>query len=341
MTPATRLRRGGAAVALAAALAAVLAAGLLTDRASAAPQLPPITPEQLVASVLAARPVALAGTVGVDNRLGLPAVPGLAADGLTDPTSTVRVWTDGAGRGRVAVSTGDGERTYVRDGTTAWAYDSADRTATRVPARDHADGHGAGRDPQESAREVVQRLRSSSELSVDGTTEVAGRPAYTLVLAPRAGERTVLRQVRVAVDAATRLPLELVVLGAGADPVLRVGFDELTVGPQDPALFGFTPPPGVTVRDGGQPHGPRGAGRPATAPRVVGDGWDAVVVATVPPRAPGAQGPDPSALGTPVSGPWGSGREITTNAGSAILTDDGRVAAGAVGTDVLGAALAR
>ena len=353
MTSGSRVRRGGIAAALAAALALALTVGFVTARASAAPDLPPVPPEQLVASVLEADPVALAGTVAVDNRLGLPAIPGVPAEGFTDGTSTARVWSDGEGRGRLALPRPDGERTYVRDGTVTWAYDSADRTATRMPVREHDRSGPADRDPQAAAREIVGKLRDTSTVGVDGTTEVAGRPAYTLVLAPQPGERTVLREVRAAVDAETRTPLELTVLGAGPEPVLRIGFDDVTFGPQDPALFTFTPPPGATVEDKrseGRGTGPDDAapGRghqpergDTDAPRTVGDGWDAVVVGTVPQASDpqGADRPDLSALGTPVSGPWGTGREITTNAGSALFTDDGRFAAGAVGIDVLGAAL--
>ncbi len=51
--------------------------------------------------------------------------------------------------------------------------------------------------------------------------------------------------------------------------------------------------------------------------------------------------PDLSALGTPVSGPWGAGRQITTAVATVIVTDDGRVAAGAVPPQVLTEALAR
>ncbi|WP_224390055.1 outer membrane lipoprotein carrier protein LolA [Pseudonocardia sp. ICBG1293] len=282
-------------------------------------------------------------------------MPGLPAEGLTDGTSTARVWSDGAGDGRLAIPGDDGERTYVRDGTTTWVYDSTDRTATRFPSRTHVPDADAAKDPAALARTLVTRLGATSVLRVDGTTEVAGRPAYTLVLAPKPGERTVLREVRAAVDAQTRTPLELTVLGAGTDPVLRIGFDEVTFGPQDPALFTFTPPPGATVRDGTertvkQPvpapapvpgSGPAVPPARAAAPTVVGEGWDTVVVGRVPQRTGDQQGPDLSALGTPVSGPWGAGREITTNAGSAILADDGRVAVGAVGPDVLGEALAR
>ena len=66
------------------------------------------------------------------------------------------------------------------------------------------------------------------------------------------------------------------------------------------------------------------------------------------PATPGAatttarpDAPDLSTIGTPVTGSWGSGRLITTAVGSAIVTDDGRVAAGAVPEQVLTEALSR
>jgi outer membrane lipoprotein-sorting protein len=295
------------------AVAGVVGLGLLAAPAGAgaAPELPPVTPEDLVASVLAADPDAFAGTVELDNSLGLPALPG--APQAADGTSTARIWSNGEDGGRVQLPTSDGEKTFVTDGTTFWAYDSEDRTVTQGTREDRPDGAGSPdggdvADPTAAATEAIRTLQTSSVVTVDGTTEVAGRPAYTLVLAPKPGERTVLREVRAAVDAQTRTPLELTVLGAGTDPVLRIGFDDVTFGPQDPALFTFTPPPGATVRDGTagteEQHGPGGPGGTparAAAPTVVGEGWDAVVVGRVP--RPRSQGDD---AGRPdlTSAPW-------------------------------------
>jgi outer membrane lipoprotein-sorting protein len=318
--------------------------------AAAAPVLPPVSPEELVSSVIAADAPALAGEVEVDNALGLPAVPGVPQ--LANGTSVVRVWSGGDGRGRVALPSDDGERTLVSDGTTRWAYDSRDRTATRAPAGEGEDRPDAGpdaQDPTTAATQAVATLRESSTVAVDGTAEVAGRAAYQLVLTPLPTERTLLREVRVAVDAETRLPLQLTVLAQGSgEPALQVGFSEIAYGPQDPALFTFTPPPGTTVqdapaRDGDRPEGDRQG-------TTVGDGWDTVMIGQAPRGGQGEQpegqarpegAPDLSALGTPVSGPWGSGRVITTAVATVIVTDDGRIAAGAVPEQVLTEALAR
>ena len=126
-------RRRWVGAGLGAVLVGAVGVGLVVAPAgaSAAPVLPPVSPEDLVSSVMTADQQPFAGEVEVDNALGLPAVPGVPQ--LANGTSSVRVWSGGEGRGRVALPSSDGERTLVSDGTTRWSYDSRDRTATRAP----------------------------------------------------------------------------------------------------------------------------------------------------------------------------------------------------------------
>jgi outer membrane lipoprotein-sorting protein len=226
--------------------------------AGAQPQLPPVAAEELVASVLAAKKEPFAGTVQVDNALGLPMLPD--APQAANGTSTARVWSNGDAGRRVQLPSDGGERTLVSDGTTFWAWNSEDRTVVTGPRQGRpADTPGATSDPTTAANETLTRLRNSSDVTVDGTAEVAGRPAYELVLSPKPTERTLLREVRIAVDAEKRSPLRMTVLGNGSpDPALQIGFTELTFGPQDQKLFTFTPPPGATV----QPRPPGRSRRP-------------------------------------------------------------------------------
>jgi outer membrane lipoprotein-sorting protein len=353
-----KMRSGAAARRAAAGVAVAGAVGLgllaIPAGAGAAPELPPVTPEDLVTSVLSADPGAFGGTVELDNALGLPALPNLpqAADG----TSTARIWSDGQGRGRIQLPTSSGERTLVSDGTTFWAWNSEDGTVRKAPAegKGPAEHGSAAADPTAAATQALQALRSTSDVRVDGTAEVAGRAAYELVLTPAASERTLLREVRLAVDAEKRVPLRLTVLANGStDPALQIGFTDLDFGQQDPAMFTFTPPPGATVEPAPAPDAQQHA-RPegSAAPTIVGDGWDTVAVASGAqlggvldnPGQPGtADRPkvDLSALGTPVSGPWGRGTLISTAVASAIVTDDGRIAAGAVPEQVLTEALSK
>jgi outer membrane lipoprotein-sorting protein len=351
--------RAWSRIGVGAALAGAVGLGLIAvpAGAGAAPELPPVSAEDLVSSVLTAKPGPFNGTVELDNALGLPAIPGAPAQ-LANGTSTARVWSGDDGKGRLSIPSGSDEKTVVADGTTVWIYDSADRTAakhTGTPG-ERAPDQRPTTDPTAAAAQAIQTLGKTSTITVDGTAEVAGRPAYELVLAPHPTERTLLREVRIAVDAEKRVPTQLTVLANGStDPALQIGFTDLTFGPQDASLFTFTPPPGTTVTDepapADKPEGSPDRSGPPAGTTVVGDGWDTVVVGKAPAarqgrpdpedQGPGGATPDLSSLGTPVSGSWGSGRLITTAVASAIVTDDGRVAAGAVPEQVLTEALAK
>lgn len=351
--------------------------------AGAAPTLPPTTPQALVQSVLTASVPSMSGTVAIDNNLGLPSVPGIPE--LANGNSQLRVWSDGTGRTRVSMPTATSEQTFVDDGTTLYSWSSSDRTVTESPAPKAGARHKANSaplgsttptDPASLAKQLVSALQNSSNIAVDGTDTVAGQPAYDLVLTPKANQRTLLREVKIAIDANKHIPLQLTVLGDNSStPAVQVGFSDLNYGPQQSSLFTFTPPPGATVTK----HNDSGTGdkaqkdqgqKPtdATAPKIVGSGWDTVAIMTLPtgsadavPSTPtGTQdngtpglstgsgskragGSSPLALarefGTPVSGTWGSGWVIGTNIGTAIITSDGRVAVGLVPQQVLTEAL--
>lgn len=327
-----RKARTGRVVAAAIAVVGVVGLGLLAVPAGAGaqPALPPVSPADLVASVLKAEPGPFDGTVQMDNALGLPPLPNMPQ--ATNGTSTAQVWSGGDDKGRVQIPNPTGERTLVSDGTTFWAWNSDDRTVTKG-TRQPDQTRAPVADPTKAATDALAALEPTSTVRVDGTDEVAGRPAYDLVLAPKPTERTLLREVRIAVDAQKRMPLRLTVLTQGSSsPALQIGFTDLTFGPQDPARFTFTPPAGATVKEAPARGAPSG-----DKPTVVGDGWDRVVIEKV----PADRSKDLAGVGTPISGSWGSGRLIQTAVGTAIVTDDGRIAAGAVPEQVLSETLSK
>ncbi|MCP2262629.1 Outer membrane lipoprotein-sorting protein [Streptoalloteichus tenebrarius] len=334
-------RKATLTAAAAGTVAGVVGLGLLAlpTSASSAPSLPPVGAEQLVESVLRAQPPAMGGAVKVDNALGLPAVPGVPEGTALLAGGQARVWLDGQGRGRVQIASSGGEQTIVHDGSTVWRWDSASRTVVRS-SHPEPQGVPGTVDPSAMARELVGRIRSSSAVAVDGTARVANRDAYELVLTPAPSERTVLREVRVAVDAEKRVPLRVTVLANGSsDPVLQAGFTELTMGQQDAGLFRFEPPAGATVKDA-ERHVDGPSAKKAGKPTVVGDGWDTAVVVDLP---KGEGGQDPLALvkqvGKPVEGAYGRGWLVSTRVGSALVTESGRAALGAVPEQVLAEAL--
>lgn len=321
----------------------------------APPSLPPISAEALVQSVLTSEVPAASGAVRVQENLGLP-IPILPSGG---PNGTAaRVYSDGTGKARISLTKHMSETTIVADGSdTVWIWDSADRSVRKIKhdasnAETKATEQLA--DPATAAAELIKAMQADSNITVDGTARVAGRPVYQLMLTPKPTEKTLLREVRVAVDAELRVPLRLEVLANGqAAPALEVAFTEFNPGPQDASLFQFTVPPGATVTETkpGEHVDPKAARDLLTQidPQVVGTGWDTVLVGKVPTALlsaamsgqsnRGGNAPDVTNLlqqfAKPVSGSFGSGWVITTKVGSALFTADGRAALGAVPEQVL------
>jgi outer membrane lipoprotein-sorting protein len=354
-TKKTALTVAGAGV-----LAGVIGLGVLAMPAGAGeppPSLPQISADQLVQSVATAKIPAVSGKVSATENLGLPIKL------LPDGSNAASVYADGQGHFRATLPSKASEKTFVEDGTTLWTWDSAKKTVTK-------NNHGAvtqdqklpgGTDPATFGKDMLNLVRQYSDVKVDGTARVAGRPAYELVVTPKPTERTLLREVRLAVDSETRLPLRAEVLANGqSDPALKVEFSEFNVGPQDANLFKFTPPQGATVKERSATDKPSATDTTKGVEgllenlkaQTVGDGWDTTLVAKLPGdlnsllgQAAGGrgQGMDVTALlkqfGKQVSGPYGTGYVFSTKVATALVTDDGRVAIGAVPEQVLVEAL--
>jgi outer membrane lipoprotein-sorting protein len=351
-------KRTALAVAATGTAAGVIGLVVLATPAGAGgapPALPPISAEALVQSVLTTKVPAMSGSVQVKEHLGLPIpiLPSGGADGVA-----ARVYTDGTGKARISLTKRMSETTIVADGSdTLWIWDSANRTVRKV----QHDAEGAEQkapeqlaDPTTAASELVRAMQAESNVTVDGTATVAGRPVYQLMLTPKPTEKTLLREVRVAVDSELRVPLRLEVLANGqAEPALEVGFTEFSPGPQDASLFQFTVPPGATVTETkpGDHVDPQAARDLLTQinPQFVGSGWDTVLVGKVPAdllskatagaRDNRGNGPDMTRLlqqfAKPVSGAFGNGWVVSTKVGSVLFTADGRAAFGAVPEQVL------
>ena len=264
-------------------------------------RLPDVTAEQLLAAVAGAQPVPLQGTVVYTARLGLPELP-LAEIGGADPiallggSSTLRLWSDGESRSRVALHGSTSEYSVVRDGTEAWTYSSADDEVVHytLSPQDQAllesvpEVVGDLPTPEAAAEQVLSRAEEFSTVSVDGATTVAGRGAYQLVVSPRQTGSLVARVV-IAVDAETSTPLRVQVWSTQDPdvPALEVGFTDVEMTAPDPSVLDFSTPAGAAERDvvvplpdhSGQGMGAEGMGAQGMAPgtTVTGVGWETVV----------------------------------------------------------------
>jgi outer membrane lipoprotein-sorting protein len=301
-------------------------------------------------------------------------------ESLVSGSHTLRVWYAGRQHVRLALLGQFGESDVVRNGTDLWVWNSKARTAVHRTIPEQARPgrmmrpHPGVRDmtPQGAARALLRVVGKTTQVTTGPNTTVANRPAWQLVLTPRS-HTTLVGSVHVAIDTATKVPTRLQVFPRGSnDPAFDVGYTSFDPTSPSMSVFRFNPPPGtkVTTKPGplfggmlGQPmpgqqmrqqmrqhmrqHMGQHMGRQPTPdanarPRIVGSGWDTVVV--TPPsgqaatKAQGELGTLTKAL-PKVSGSWGSGHLLQGRLFSVLITDGGQVAAGAVPPSQLYAAL--
>ncbi len=346
-----RLVIAGAATAAVAAAVVVPAA----TSSAASLKLPPRTAAELLASLeatgAASNALGLSGTVVQTSRLGLPALPSGAARtdalALLSGSHTLQVHAAGPDRQRIALLGQLAEYDVVRNGRDVWTYTSDTRTAThlQLPAasskRDNAaagDASGAGdpagqyQTPQQAAAAALGAINPTTAVGIEANVRVARRAAYQLVLTPR-DTGTLVRSVRIAVDAATSMPLRVQVWGSSSStqPAVEVGFTDIAFTTPPASVFAFAPPVGTKVVEQQAPS--TGASRdPAassgTQTRTLGTGWTSVVA--VRGAGVGALDPGQRSLLDRLTRPVPGGRVLTSSLVSVLLSDDGRLYAGAV-----------
>ena len=272
--------------------AALVVGGVATAQSSAGGQsdLAQRSAHDLLVDLAKARPTALSGTVVQRMDLGLPELPAGALGGggsmsagalnpvtLLSGSHTWRVWYADPTHARLALVDGTGEYDVVRNGSDVWQWSSADASVVHTTAPAEASNDtlspttpadpGAGlpdlSNPDAVATWALSQLGSTTIVDSTRTDMVAGRPAYGLVLTPRASD-TRIGSVHLSLDAKTSLPLAATVIPRGSTvPAVDVRYTTLTLAQPAPSVFGFTPPPGaeVTTVSGGDGSGTRGGTR--------------------------------------------------------------------------------
>jgi outer membrane lipoprotein-sorting protein len=282
------------------------------------------------------------------------------------------VWYASPAHFRLAVPQSLSESDVIRDGRTAWLWQSTLNKVTKYTLPAHAPAKAPAKDPakdavpgqpvtpQQAAQQVLAAVGPTTAVSVASNVSVAGQAAYALVLAPK-DHRSLVGQVQIDVDARNGVPLRLQVFARGTStPAFQVGYTAIQFVTPAAADLTFTPPPGssvsqVNLGSGDHGHAPADTSGYAT----IGKDW--LTVLKVPssdltpatPGTPGAPAPgsggrvpgDSSAVlnallgsATSVHGAWGSGRLLRTSLVSVLITDSGRAYVGAVQPSVLYAA---
>ncbi|MEU8512035.1 DUF2092 domain-containing protein [Kitasatospora sp. NPDC048722] len=318
---------------------------------------------------------AAAGGLGAAAGRGGQGQGGSSADpqakllGLLGGDQTLRVAVDGPDRQRLDLLENMAGYTLIHNGDQGWAWDSSTNQAVHLTGQaakhqgaEHPKAPLAGvpTTPQEAAKQFLTESASTTSVTVAGTAKVAGQNAYQLSVKPKQSGSTI-SEVRIAVAADNGVPLAVKVLGTDGSAVLDVHFTDVSFAKPAAKTFDFTVPKGAKVTEhkadekqadaGRGPDGRKEAGEQGGT-NVIGEGWTSVIAAHLP-SAPagtptsGANGAEagkhgghgsfqnPAALAKSLGKPVAGGTLISTKVLNVLITDDGRVFAGAVTQSVL------
>jgi outer membrane lipoprotein-sorting protein len=298
---------------------------------------------------------------GAAGKDGSAADPSAKLLELASGTHTVRVAADGQDKQKLSLIEKAAEYSVIRNGGDVWAYDSASNEAYHsTGAGGHESGKATPEDvpatPKDLAEEALKAADKTTSVTVDGTAQVAGRDAYKLLVRPKQSGTTV-GAISIAVDAKTGLPLKFTLTPAsGGAAVVDAGFTEISFARPAASTFDFTPPKGTKVTQGddlkaeqrnehkAKPQGTDERLGRGAEPKTIGEGWNAIVVLDTGSKGGVPSGPSSdsgavsgfmNSLGDHVKGKFGSGTVFSTRLVNALITDDGKVYAGAVTKDAL------
>lgn len=287
---------------------------------------------------------------------------------LASGTHTVRVAADGPDKAKVSVLDSAAEYSVIHNGDDVWAYDSKSNEVyhSTAPAAEKGQekGQGKGREtapedvpttPKDLADEALKAVDDTTSVTVDGTAHVAGRDTYKLLIKPKQSGSTV-GAITVAVDAKTGVPLKFTLVPtSGGAAVVDAGFTQVDFAKPAASTFDFTPPKGAKVTEGDDSTDFGGSEAPESAPKpgdlgqgldglkTIGKGWSSIAEFDTGgeglPSGSSSGNGDVSgflgSLGDHVTGKFGSGTVFSTRLVNALITDDGKVYAGAVTKDAL------
>jgi outer membrane lipoprotein-sorting protein len=218
--------------------------------------------------------------------------------------------------------------------------------------------------PQEITTELLAAVDEGASIEVGIDHRVAGRGAYQLIVTPDAAESTV-DYATLSIDAETGIGLQVQVYAKGQEePAVSIGFESISFATPDASLFEFTAPAGTTIVDANEIakelEAIEGFDKAAlqekletaqlegidkeslkaeyeameNAPEILGEGWASVLsVSGMTDQLPMDMLENElfEGLITEVEG----GKLFSTPLVNILITDNGRVLAGAVSVDYL------
>jgi outer membrane lipoprotein-sorting protein len=256
-------------------IAAVAGATVIAIAATGGgPKPPPRKLPVAIHDALAAKPVqGVSARIQFTNDL----IDGSSIQG-SDPILTGasgRLWASANGRLRLelqsdAANGGVGDAQVLVDHRRVSVYDSSSNTVYRGELPRSREHESAKREPGiPSVTRIgswLSRLAKHAAVSRAIPSDVAGRPTYTVRIAPK-HDGGLLGGAELAWDAVHGTPLRAAVYASGSStPVLELKATDISFGPVSPSVFDVSPPPRAKVTNLSPPRRPT-AGRKPTAVR--------------------------------------------------------------------------
>jgi outer membrane lipoprotein-sorting protein len=247
-----------AVVAALAATAAVAQAGLIGSD----PKPQPKALDRAILDAVNAKPVkGISARIEFTNSLiASGSVPG---GGPLLSGAEGRLWTTDDGRFRLELQSERGDAQIASDGKTLTVYDATAKKVYRLALPQKEQPQDEKRATLAGVRKGLDRLAQAWTLSGAKPTSSAGRPSYTLRIAPK-DDGGLLGAGKLAWDAVNGVPLRAAVYAQGqSDPVLELKATDVSFGEIDDADLRVTVPSGVEAVDVDPPagHGAKAAGK--------------------------------------------------------------------------------
>jgi outer membrane lipoprotein-sorting protein len=166
-----------------------------------------------------------------------------------------RLWIAKDGDVRLELQAEKGDTEILYDGQTLEMYDAATNTLYRYtpPAQTPSSARGGAQTNSHEAptiakiEEAIAHLSKHANLTTTAT-DVAGRPAYTVRVAPKE-TGSLLGGAELSFDANTGAPLRAAIYSSdsASSPVIELAATEVSYGPVSSSVFAFTPPSDAKV----------------------------------------------------------------------------------------------
>jgi len=282
-------------------------------------------------------------------------------------TDTIRVFASEEGF-RAQILDPMGQRDVIVTEGELWAYDSRTQTVTTrsTDYRVNEEDVDAAlqklaidvTDPRAVAERLLQEAGPDTIIRVGDDHRIAGRTAYRLIIEPTSNV-SLVSSIQVSVDSENGMPLGVRVFSVEQDsPAAEIAFSQVSFDVPDASLFSFTPPPGATVEALEFPEGIEQAiadieagvfdedaakaraealaeeFAPGSTVTLLGERWESVVaISSLPDDLPVEM--LEMELFQDLLIQVDGGQVFSTPLMNVLMTDDGRVFAGAVSIDHL------